>query len=235
MRGTPPTTAYDSLALQLGFTLLIVGVGCFGTVPAPYIGRLRTKLKHSKTKGIYKTMEKNDFLNHTLGPAQELIESLIADGAIDTTESSAHALSFGIRVAIQKHAKTYKEPQTALSIIGDLHTTAAICQYLGGITRQALNDRINNNAILRLKDGKGRNGYPAFQFANGAVDPSIQKIIQTLLNGGFNEWETALWLRSRSLMYDGLSALDYMKQSPEHYDEVLNHARGDVNTRHANL
>lgn len=178
-------------------------------------------------------MQKNDFLTKTLEPAQKLIESLIANEAIDTTDSSARELSFAIRVAIQKHAKTYKEPQTALSIIGDLHTTAAICQYLGGITRQALNDRINKNTILRLKDGKGRNGYPAFQFANGAVDPSIQKIIQTLLNGGFDEWETALWLRDNSLLYDGLSALDYMKQSPEHYEEVLDHARSDVNTRHA--
>lgn len=179
-------------------------------------------------------MEKNEFLTRTLGPAQELINALIADGTINMTESRAHDLSFAIRLAIQKHAKTYQEPKTALSTIGDLYTTAAVCKYLGDITRQALNDRINKKTILRLKDGKGRNGYPGFQFAGGVVDPSIQKIIQTLLNGDFDEWQTALWLTSPSLMYDGLSALEYMKESEEHFTEVLDHALADVNTRYAN-
>ena len=53
-------------------------------------------------------MEKNEFLTRTLGPAQELLNALIADGTIDMTESRAHDLSFAIRVAIQKHAKTYQ-------------------------------------------------------------------------------------------------------------------------------
>ena len=37
-----------------------------------------------------------------------------------------------------------------------------------------------------------------------------------------------------TLMYDGLSALEYMKESEEHFTEVLDHALADVNTRYAN-
>lgn len=180
-------------------------------------------------------MEKNEFLTHALGPAQELIESLIADGTIDMTESRAHDLSSAIRLAIQQHVKDHQESKALLSTIGDLYTTAAVCTYLGDITRQALNDRINKKTILRLKDGKGRNGYPGFQFANGTVDPSVQKIIQTLLKGGFDEWRTAFWITNPSLLYNGLSALEYMKESKEHFEEVLDHALADVNTSHAYL
>lgn len=198
--------------------------------PSPHQDGRRTGRGSPLLKGGNLAMEKNEFLNRTLGPAQELIESLIADGTIDMTESRAHNLSSAIKLAIQQHVKTHQESKNLLSTIGDLYTTAAVCKYLGDITRQALNDRINKKTILRLKDGKGRNGYPGFQFANGAVDPSVQKIIQTLLNGGFDEWHTALWITNPSLMYDGLSALEYMKQSEEHFKEVLDHALADVNT-----
>lgn len=114
------------------------------------------------------------------------------------------------------------------------YSTAATCEYLGGITRQALNDRINKHTILRLKDGAGRNGYPIFQFSNGTVDPNIQQIIQTLLDGHFSEWQTALWLTSPSLMYNGASPLEYLRTSPKNFGQVLAHAENDVNNLYAN-
>lgn len=119
-------------------------------------------------------------------------------------------------------------------IIGDLYSTAATCEYLGGITRQALNDRINKHTILRLKDGAGRNGYPIFQFSNGTVDTNIQQIIQTLLDGHFSEWQTALWITTPSLIYNGASPLEYLRTSPKHFGQVLAHAENDVNNLYAN-
>lgn len=179
-------------------------------------------------------MNTEAFLHRVLKPVHEHIEALIKTGIITADEARAHDLSFTLLAAVQKHLKDYKEPESALSIIGDLYSTAATCEYLGGITRQALNDRINKRTILRLKDGAGRNGYPIFQFSNGTVDPHIQQIVQTLLDGHFSEWQTALWITSPSLMYNGASPLEYLRTSPKNFGQVLAHAENDVNDLYAN-
>lgn len=103
-----------------------------------------------------------------------------------------------------------------------------------GYTARDISDRINKHTILRLKDGAGRNGYPLFQFSNGTVDPNIQQIIQTLLDGHFSEWQTALWITTPSLMYNGASPLEYLRTSPKHFGQVLAHAENDVNDLYAN-
>lgn len=179
-------------------------------------------------------MNTETFLHRVLKPVHEHIEALIKTGNITADESRAHDLSFTLLAAVQKHLKDYKEPESALSIIGALYSTAATCEYLGGITRQALNDRINKHTILRLKDGAGRNGYPIFQFSNGTVDPYILQIVQTLLDGHFSEWQTALWITTPSLMYNGASPLEYLRTSPKNFGQVLAHAENDVNNLYAN-
>ncbi len=183
---------------------------------------------HSLGQSANPKMDTQTLLSQAFTPAQKHIEELINSGEITANDDLAKSLSYALLAATQKHLYKYQKPVSAASIIGKMYTTAATCKYLGGITPQALNDRINKKTILRLKDGKGRNGYPLFQFSDGTVDPDIQKIIQTLLKGHFTEWEAAIWLTTPSQAYNGKSAVEYMKESEEHFAEVLAHAHGDV-------
>lgn len=173
-------------------------------------------------------MDTQNLLSQAFSPAQKHIEELINSGEITANNDLAESLSHALLAATQKHLHKHQKPISALSIIGKLHTTAEVCEYLGSITPQALNDRIKKNTILRLKDSKGHNRYPRFQFSDGTVNPNIQKIIQTLLKGHFTGWEAAIWLTTPSQAYDGKSAVEYMKESPGNFAKVLAHAQGDV-------
>ena len=85
------------------------------------------------------------------------------------------------------------------------------------------------------KDHKaGRNGYPVFQFKDGAVDPQIRQVIKTLLDGKLTEWEVAFWLAMPSNFFDGRPAAEYMKDSEENFKFVLACAVQDAADRRAN-
>ena len=107
-------------------------------------------------------------------------------------------------------------------------------EYLGGISLQALNDRVRKNNILRLKNKAGRNGYPVFQFKDGAVDPQVRQVIKILLDSGLTEWGVAFWLARPSKFYDDRPAAEYMKDSEDNFKFVLACAVQDAANRRAN-
>lgn len=114
----------------------------------------------------------------------EYIDSLVARGNLNITEENYLDLSFKLRATAAKYAledQHKPQPKTTLDIIGDLHTSAAVRKYLN-ITQEELDKLVEDHLILKLTDGKGRNGYPAFQFKNGTIRPDIQKIIKTYLD-----------------------------------------------------
>ena len=205
------------------------------TPPSPGRSSIHDMEPAKKTSiNLIDIMDTQSLITQAVKPAQKYIESLIESGEITASDELAETLSRALYVATQMHLMDYQKPLSALDLVGKMYTTAAVCKYLGDITPQALNDRINKKTILRLKDGKGRNGYPLFQFQNGSIDPDVQKIIQTLLKGNFSEWQTAIWLTNPSQVYGGKSAVEYMKESPENFAEILATAQSDVNDLYAN-
>lgn len=179
-------------------------------------------------------MDTNTLTSRVFEPAQKYIQSSLESGEITASDDLADTLANALYTATQKHLADYRKPLYTRDLVGKMYSTASAREYLGGITSQALNDRINKKTILRVKDRKGRNGYPLFQFRDGAMDPDVQKIIQTLLKGNFSEWRTAIWLTIPSPEYGGKSALEYMKESPENFAIVLSDAKNDVNDLYAN-
>ena len=85
------------------------------------------------------------------------------------------------------------------------------------------------------KDHKaGRNGYPVFQFKDGAVDPQVRQVIKILLDNGLTEWGVAFWLARPSKFYDNRPAVEYMKDSEENFKLVVAHAHENAADRRAN-
>jgi hypothetical protein len=114
----------------------------------------------------------------------EYIDSLVEYGNLEITEENYLDLSFKLRATAAKYAledQHKPQPKTTLDIIGDLYTSAAVRKYLN-ITQEELDKLVEDHLILKLTDGKGRNGYPVFQFKNGTIRPDIQKIIKTYLD-----------------------------------------------------
>lgn len=114
------------------------------------------------------------------------------------------------------------------STIRDAYTATTACKFLG-ISYEELNRRVENHEILRLRDDKGNSRYPSFQFGStGETASHVQKIIQTLLEQGFTEWQATLWLTTESSLYDGKSPIEFMQADPKRFGIVLYTAQHDT-------
>jgi len=121
-----------------------------------------------------------------------------------------------------------KKNDQAQGVIRDAYTTTTACKFLG-ISYEELNRRVENHEILRLRDDKGHARYPSFQFSStGETAPHLQKIIQTLLEQGFTEWQATLWLATKSSLHDGKSPIEFMQADPKRFGIVLYTAQHDT-------
>lgn len=170
------------------------------------------------------------------------IDSLVENGKLKITKVNSHNLSFELRATAARYAlEDQHEPpsKTFTQIVGDLHTSAATRQYLN-ITQEELDQLVEDHLILKVTDSSGRNGYPAFQFKNGAVRPEIQKLIKPHLDYTYPEnpkkhiadpWEVALHLTTRSLLHGGYSISDYLNKYPEQLDREIKTLQHDLHKR----
>lgn len=171
----------------------------------------------------------------------DYIDFLVSSGELKITKVNSHNLSFELCATAARYAlEDQHEPpsKTFTQIVGDLHTSAATRQYLN-ITQEELDQLVEDHLILKVTDSSGRNGYPAFQFKNGAVRPEIQKLIKPHLDYTYPEnpkkhiaepWEVALHLTTRSLLHGGYSISDYLNKYPEKVDEENNLLLLNLNT-----
>lgn len=129
-------------------------------------------------------------------------------------------------------------PKSIIDTIGDLHTSAAVCQYLN-ITQEELDNLVEDHLILKLTDTKGRNGYPAVQFKNGTIRPDLQKIIKTALDFPNpldptqpfrTPWEVAFRLTGESYLYGGRNLAEHLDKHPEKLNEEIDMLLADLNT-----
>lgn len=172
----------------------------------------------------------------------EYIDSLVARGNLNITEENYLDLSFKLRATAAKYAledQHKPQPKTTLDIIGDLHTSAAVRKYLN-ITQEELDKLVEDHLILKLTDGKGRNGYPAFQFKNGTIRPDIQKIIKTYLDfpkfdnpykTPVTPQEVAFSLTEDSLEYGGRNLIEHLEKHPEKLDREISMLLDDLTRR----
>ena len=178
-------------------------------------------------------MTSEDLTSRVFEPAREYIQSALESGSITASDDLAGTLADVLHTATQKHLAGYRKPLYASDIVGKMYSTASACEYLN-LSLEELDRLVEDQLILKVTDGKGRNGYPLFQFRDCSMNPDVQKIIQTLLKGNFSEWRTAIWLNIPSPEYGGKSALEYMKESPDNFAIVLSDAENDVNDLYAN-
>lgn len=172
----------------------------------------------------------------------DYIDFLVSSGELKITKVNSHNLSFELCATAARYAlEDQHEPPSKnfTQIVGDLHTSAATRQYLD-ITQEELDRLVEDHLILKVTDSSGRNGYPAFQFKNGAVRPEIQKLIKPHLDYTYPEnpkkhiaepWEVALHLTTRSLLHGGYSISDYLTKYPEQLDREIKTLQHDLHKR----
>ena len=188
-------------------------------------------------------MTSEDLTSRVFEPAREYIQSALESGEITASDDLADSLADVLHTATQKHLAEYRKPLYARDIVGRMYSTASAREYLN-LTQEELDRLVEDHLILKLTDGKGRNGYPAFQFKNGAVRPEIQKLVKTHLTFPSpidptqplrTPWEVAHHLTTRCLLHGGYSISDYLTKYPEKVDEENNLLLLSLNTTAAML
>lgn len=96
--------------------------------------------------------------------------------------------------------------------IGPVYRTDQIRVLLGGVSRQALSDRVKRSTLLALKTRDGVNVYPSWQFAEGRVRPGLADVLKVFAADEHGEivdgWTLASWLRTGLAELDGDSVAD---------------------------
>lgn len=94
--------------------------------------------------------------------------------------------------------------------LGAFYTTDRVKKVLGGISRQAVSERVKNDRLLRVTTADGVLLFPAFQFASGAILPGLQELLKILLDSRVDGWTVAYWLTARLALLGEATALDVL-------------------------
>lgn len=94
--------------------------------------------------------------------------------------------------------------------VGPFYDTNGVRQALGGISKQAVDDRRRKATILAARTSDGRWVYPLFQFREGKVDPALIPSLKAL--AGAPSWSVALWWVTPNDDLEGIAPLDWVRQ-----------------------
>jgi len=102
--------------------------------------------------------------------------------------------------------------------LGPFYGTGQVRRLLGGITRQAVDDRIRRRRLLALRTTDGRYAYPTFQFdRHNRVLAGLPEVLRTFSSDVVDGWTLAGWLCAKQRHLGGQSVVGWLQ------------AGGDVN------
>ncbi len=78
--------------------------------------------------------------------------------------------------------------------VGPFYDTEGVMSLLGGVSKQAVNDRVRRHRLLALRTGSGRLVYPVAQFHDEQVVDGLGAVLDVLVPDNTEAWMVASWL-----------------------------------------
>ncbi len=103
--------------------------------------------------------------------------------------------------------------------LGPVYDTAGVAALLGGVSKQAVSDRVNRHRLLALRTGSGRLAYPVFQFNGHDVVPGLGAVLGLLEADAVGAWTVASWLASPDAALGGRTPVEALHDGD--LDDVL--------------
>lgn len=146
-------------------------------------------------------------------------------------ERSARAYEHQLGEHLRRYGTPVVEPETAgrqaavltaagqawAKDVGPFLDTAGVCAALGGVTKQAVSQRVNSGRLLGLRlaaDGTNnrRLVYPAWQFRAGVLDrlPGVLEAAGYSPDSATTGWTIASWLTTPDPHLGGLAPLQLL-------------------------
>jgi len=135
--------------------------------------------------------EAKRYARAVLAEVSEHLEQLLTHAAARGVEPSA--LGSPQEVA-RRMMRTIPEPSPWARVLGPVYTTASLRPLLGGVSRQAIEDRIKRGTLLALTTADRKRVFPAFQFDDDFRPiPGLSDVLAALRPAG-EDWTIASWL-----------------------------------------
>jgi len=107
--------------------------------------------------------------------------------------------------------------------VGPFYDTEGVMTLLGGVSKQAVNDRVRRHRLLALRTGSGRLVYPAAQFCDERVVDGLGDVLDVLVPDNTEAWMVASWLTTPDPELDARSPITALHAGA--VDDVLRAAR----------
>jgi len=102
--------------------------------------------------------------------------------------------------------------RSAWNALGPFYTTRSVASILGGVSRQAVEDRRRRRRILAIRTDDGVWLYPAFQFdADNRVLRGLTDVLAVLAGSGLSEWTVASALVAAQPDLGGRSIVEHLR------------------------
>lgn len=111
--------------------------------------------------------------------------------------------------------------------VGPFYSGKGVARMLGGVTRQAVDDRRRRNKIVALRTTDGVWLYPTFQFGpDGTVDQRVVTAFCRLRDGGAGDWMAGSIMVTPQHDLDGRGVADHLHQGhdPERVTRLVDRA-----------
>ncbi len=95
--------------------------------------------------------------------------------------------------------------------VGPFYDTEAVMLLLGGISKQAVNDRVRRHRLLALRTGSGRLVYPVAQFDDERVVDGLGDVLDVLVPDNTEAWMVASWLATPDPELDDLAPIEALR------------------------
>lgn len=107
--------------------------------------------------------------------------------------------------------------------VGPFYDTESVMLLLGGVSKQAVHDRVRRHRLLALRTGSGRLVYPTAQFDEDRVVDGLGAVLAVLAPDDTEAWMVASWLTTADQALHGFTPLDALRAGQT--DDVIDAAR----------
>lgn len=125
---------------------------------------------------------------------------------------------------VERMVAVVPRPSDWNQLIGPFYRTGQVAALLGGVSRQALDDRRARGTILALRTADDEWVYPTFQFEGRRIIRGLPEALSMFDRAHVDGWTLASWLRTRRPELEGRSIVAWLR-SGRPVDPVLVLAR----------